>query len=203
MRDFRNKNVETHSKGFRLTGIPKVMPHAYPMDELYAEDGQPLPDIEVIGGHTVPPPFHGLLVHTRDMTQTLEQHRGMEIHLRVLRRRMRDDTYLRESLLLLEDGDTVVEFGAIRINLDFFPPPARRAILEEHFPLGHLLHEYRIPFESRPKAFLRIHTDAFMNGLFGLTGSHTLYGRRNTLMDGRQQVLAEVVEILPPMPSNP
>ena len=115
-----------------------------------------------------------------------------------LSRQQRDDFYFREVVLLLDKSDKPVEFGAIKINLALFPSAARKEILEERRPLGTLLGDYTIVHTSRPKAYLRIQSDDFINAAFRLDKSQWLYGRRNTLWDPQQRPLAEIVEILPP-----
>ena len=118
----------------------------------------------------------------------------------MLRRDQRGDFYFREVVLLLDDTEQPAEFGAIKIRLGLFPPPARRLIMEERLPLGHILKDCGVTHYSRPKAFLRVRSDDFINRALRLTGVHTLYGRRNTLADAQGRSLAEIVEILPPMP---
>ena len=70
--------------------------------------------------------------------------------------------------------------------------------MAERLPLGTILAKYQIPHFSKPTAFLRIQSDGYINGALGLTREHVLYGRRNALRNGEQQVLAEIFEILPP-----
>jgi hypothetical protein len=178
---------------------PTVLPWAHPLDELYAKAGLTLPRIETVPGEQVPQPFGKLLVHDGDMTPTLEAFHESSIHLNVLGREQRDDFYFREVLLLTDDSEKVVEFGAIKINLAYFPPQARQEILREYLPLGTILARYKIDHTSRPKAFLKVQSDAFINGVLGLNGPHTLYGRRNTLSNLQGHSLAEIVEILPPV----
>lgn len=176
-----------------------VSPVAYPLDEFYAQAGRPLPRIETVAGAAVPEPFQSLLVHNNDMTPTLENYYGTGIHLRVLSRQQRDDFYFREVLLLLNGADRPVEFGAIKINLALFPPAARREILAERLPLGHVLRTHDITHASRPKAFLKIQSDSFICEALRAEVDHpALYGRRNSLVDPVQRSLAEIVEILPP-----
>ena len=91
-----------------------------------------------------------------------------------------------------------VEFAAIKINLRLFAPETRRQVLEERRPLGHILQEHGVQHTSRPKAFLRVASDRFINEALQLTGAHILYGRRNTMFDPEDRPLAEIVEILPP-----
>ena len=170
----------------------------HPLDEFYARAGQPLPPLNPLDGEAVPEPFKTLLVHQNDMTPTLEQFHRQDIHLRVIGRRLEGNEYFREVVLLLDSNDQPVEFGAIKINLDLFPPAARRQILEERRPLGHILEECGIPHASRPRAFLRVASDPLINEALKLSGAHVLFGRRNTLFDPQGNALAEIVEILPP-----
>lgn len=173
----------------------------HPLDDFYDHAGRNLPKIEVVPGPSVPEPYQQLLVHDGDMTPTLEKFYGAAIHLEVLRRERRDNFYFREVVLLTDDFDKRIEFGAIKIFLDLFPIGARNDILAERLPLGTILAKYKIEHTSRPKGFLRIHSDEFINVALGITGRHVLYGRRNTLSNPDGHPLAEIVEILPPAKS--
>ena len=175
-----------------------VLPIAHPLDEFYAQMGMKLPLIEQVNGDEVPEPFRTLLVHSHDMTPTLEQFYGENLHLRVFRREYRGDLYFREVTLALDNNEQPVEFGAIKINLALFSSTARRQILEEHLPLGHILETCAVPHTSRPKAFLRTQSDDFINQSLKLSGQNVLYGRRNTLFDAEDRPLADILEILPP-----
>lgn len=178
-----------------LTSV-SALPIAYPLDDFYAQAGRTLPRIEAVDGKNVPEPYQTLLVHQNDMTPTLEKFYNSKIHLEVLRRQERGDYYFREVVLRTEEGKPV-EFGAIKISLALFPPAARAQILSERTPLGTLLAEYKVTHSSRPKAFLRIESDDFINTALKTTGKQWLYGRRNTLWDPEHRPLAEIVEILP------
>src|SRR6266581_3023372 len=171
----------------------------HPLDEFYARSGLPLPPWQQIEGEEMPEPYKTLLVHENDMTPTLESYHRRSVHLRVLGREQRDNTYSREVVLQLEGSEQPVEFGAIKIHLGLFAPAPREQILREQWPLGHILKDYDIPHTSRPGAFLRIASDRLINNVLGLTGAHVLYGRRNTLFDAAERPLAEIVEILPPV----
>ena len=147
----------------------------------------------------MPEPYKTLLVHQNDMTPTLENFHGQSVHLRVLGRERRGNEYFREVVLHLEGTEQPVEFGAIKIHLDRFPQVVRRRILEEKWPLGHILKDFNIPHASSPSAFLRVASDPLINSSLGLTGAQLLFGRRNTLLNPAKQPLAEIVEILPPV----
>ncbi|HWF19697.1 MAG TPA: hypothetical protein VG754_10535 [Verrucomicrobiae bacterium] len=170
---------------------------AHPLDEFYAEEGQPVPPLNQIDGEAVPEPYRTLLVHQNDMTPTLEAFHRSSVHLDVLGRRRKGDAYFREVILRLDSNDQPVEFGAIKINLALFTPEAREYILHEKLPLGHILHQYKIAHASRPRAYLRLASDKLISKVLNLNGAQVLYGRRNTLYDPQQRPLAEIVEILP------
>ena len=171
----------------------------HPLDEFYARSGFPLPPLDQIDGAAMPEPYKTLLVHQNDMTPTLENFHGRSVHLSVLGRERRGQDCFREVVLQLEGSEQPVEFGAIKIDLALFTPAAREQILQEKWPLGHILKEYSIPHTSRPGAFLRIASDRLINRVLALTGAQVLYGRRNTLFNAKDQPLAEIVEILPPV----
>jgi hypothetical protein len=97
----------------------------------------------------------------------------------------------------LDGTNQPAEFGAIKIDLSLFARAARSEILREELPLGRILREHNVPHTSRPRAFLRLASDRFINTALGLTGAQVLYGRRNSLLDPEGRSLAEIVEILP------
>jgi chorismate-pyruvate lyase len=152
--------------------------------------------LQLVDGAAVPEPFRGLLVHTDDMTPTLERFYGQGLLLRVLNRRRSSNEYIREVVLVLEGDGRRVEFGANRIRLDRFPAGAQRAILEETQPLGHILRDHAIAHTCHPGAFLRVASDRLINEALGLTGAQVLWGRHNQLRNPAGELLSEVVEIL-------
>ncbi len=193
----RNMSAAISSTATRAAPGKFVLAH--PLDEFYAQMGLTLPPLQQLDGEAVPQPYKRLLVHQNDMTPTLENFHGRDIHLRLLGRRRKGNGYFREVVLLLDGTDQPVEFGAIKIHLDRFVPEVRRQILEERRPLGHVLQECGVKHSSRPKAFLRLASDHLINQALQLSGANVLYGRRNTLFDPQERPLAEIVEILPPV----
>ena len=104
---------------------------AHPLDTFYAAAGLPLPRLQAVDGRTVAQPYRRLLVHTRDMTPTLESFHGGAIDLEVLQRRLHGSEYFRQVILRLSGTGRAVEFGANRVFLDAFPARVRQAILAE------------------------------------------------------------------------
>ena len=170
----------------------------YPLDEFYARAGLALPVVAAVSGEEMPEPYRGLLVHERDMTPTLESFHGERIHIRVLDRRQISLSYAREVVLELDESGRIVEFGAIVIHLEHFPPAAREEVLGGHTPLGAILAQHEIAHVSRPCAFIQVAPDVTINQALGLSASQGLYGRRNVISNPAGHALADIVEILPP-----
>jgi chorismate-pyruvate lyase len=170
----------------------------YPLNEFYEKAGLRLPAVERIEGEEIPEPYKRLLVHRDDMTPTLEKFHQQPIRLRMLQHHHQGDVFSRQVLLLLKDGERPVEFGAIKIYLDQFPPRARELILENRRPLGSILSSEHVSHTSHPKAYLRVTSDATISAALRTGESISLYGRRNVLVSSSRKTLAEILEILPP-----
>src|SRR5258707_12875978 len=93
---------------------------------------------------------------------------------------------------------TVVEFGSIMINLALFPPGARGIVLQGHVPLGTILAEYEIEHSSSPQAYILVEPDAYIQNALDMDQPCSLYGRRNWLLTPNGQILADILELLPP-----
>lgn len=165
---------------------------------MYAARGETLPNIARVTPEEMPEPARTLLVHTSDMTSTLENFYGDKLRVSVLGSRTVGHEYFRGVALRLQGSGRPVEFGATKVNLNLLPLEAQQEILREEQPLGRILAIFAVGFASRPAGYLRVASDAFINRTLNLSAPHTLYGRRNTLWDAWDRPLAEIVEILPP-----
>ena len=172
--------------------------HIFPLKEFYSRAKLPLPRIEVIAGDVVPEPYKSLLVHSNDMTPTLESFHKSDIHLEILSRERRGDFYFREVILRLNGSDQPVEFGANKVYLGRFPEEAQDLILAEQVPLGRILKDCGVHHRTEVKAFLRVQSDALINEAFGLNKPTELFGRKAVISDLQGRPLSEIVEILPP-----
>ena len=141
-------------------------------------------------GDDVPPPYKDLLVHSADMTGTLERFYGKTVGLAVLSRELQKDSYLREVVLHVDEEQRPVEYGVIQIYLRHFPATARRRVLEEQAPLGGILNSEAVGYLSWPQAFFCLESDAHIKTVLRLAQPSTLHGRRNVLLDGSRRLLA-------------
>ena len=169
-----------------------------PLASSYRGMAQGVPEVWEIDGEDIPQPQRDLLTHLSDMTTKLEAFHGERTRLRLLRSTTDGDIYQREVVLVLNTSGQPVEFGAIAIHLDCLPPPLRRDIVRAEVPLGSLLHQHQFAFRSQPKAFIRVEADEVISRALALDHPGHLYGRCNALLTRTGDVLADIVEILPP-----
>ncbi|HEY5706197.1 MAG TPA: hypothetical protein VIS96_11550 [Terrimicrobiaceae bacterium] len=167
-----------------------------PLGDFYT--GRALPGVRFIEATCIPQAYRQLLDHSNDMTSTLQRFHDEEIRVHVLESRQDDTRYEREVLLVTRDTRRTVEFGAIEIMLERFPTSAQREIFRAEMPLGAILQSFGIEYKSKPRAFFEIESDDVINAALTLSHTQTLYGRCNEIKNGKGQVLAEIVEILPP-----
>jgi hypothetical protein len=132
------------------------------------------------------------------MTSTLTGHHREKIVLRVLQQTVAENTLSRHIILESADTRQPVEYGASRIALGVLNDSVRNKIVEGREPLGGILNDHDVAYDSCPGAFFKVRSNDLMNGLFGLDEPRWLYGRCNCLTDRGGRTIAEVVEILPP-----
>ena len=173
------------------------------LEHFYARSDSPMIALDRLAGDAVPEPYQALLVHSRDMTPTLEGFYGQKLFIRALHRELRETAYWREVTLNLTDSSHPIEYGVIRILLDRFPARARRLILDEQRPLGDILRREAIAHFGWPQSFFSAASDARLGAVLRLPRPGRLYGRRNLLLDGTRRILAEVIEVLAPVENSP
>jgi chorismate-pyruvate lyase len=168
----------------------------FPLDAVYEQAGVEPPVARRIPADRVPLPYRRLLDHTSDMTLTLERHIGARVALRILSARRSGPWYYRRVLLVHGGSGRPVEMGAIRLRLGEFSARIRAQILQAQAPLGRLLRDGGVDFESRPRAFMALTPNAEMMGVFWMAEPQTLYGRRTEVMLGGAKI-GDIVEIVP------
>lgn len=150
--------------------------------------------VECLDRVQVAEPFVQLLVHHEHMTRTLEAYHRGPVQLDVLRHEHHGDDYRRMILLRRADNGAVVEFGIVRIHLQYVKPMVREDIVARKQPLGSILIRHNVLRRIEPRWFLRFSRDAAVAAYFAETGSE-LYGRLGIIhYDGHPAIeLLEVV----------
>lgn len=175
----------------------RVLDLLMPLLYFYNQDDLPLPLVEFIDGEAMPEPYRKVLVHSSDMTPTLRDYHGSPITLEVVQAEMSADYVMRQVVLHRTSDNAPVEYGAIGIQLEAFPPRVKQLIREGKQPLGGILESEGFPHQSSPRAYFAIEADEHTGELLQVAPGTTLYGRSNVLTHSGGIVFADIVEILP------
>ena len=171
----------------------------YPLSFMRSSLNTPRLSYEKIDATDMPEPYRSLLVHEGDMTSRLEGHHECPVKVNRLRSSNNGKLYFREVMLLTQDNDSPTEYGAIEVNLGTLPEEVRELVLQARQPLGAILNDHRVPYSSAPRAFLKIIPDGPIVEAFGTIEADHLYGRSNIISGYNGDVIAQIVEILPPL----
>ncbi len=185
-----------------IIGPPEQQAHPWAtlLELFYSRAGLPHPRLERLEGDEMPQPYRKLLVHSQDLTPTLEAFYRHTLALTVLSRRREETGYLRAVVLRLAGSGKRVAYGVIRIALEHLPPKSAMRVLEDQIPFGSILQRDAIAHLSWPQAFFSAEPDAHLQDVLQFSEPCRLYGRRNVLLDGSRRLLAEVIEVLAPAP---
>jgi chorismate-pyruvate lyase len=156
-----------------------------------------IPAFDYVPADAVPEPYHTLLVHQHHMTVTVEKHHGDLVDVRILACRRNGSSYARKIVLALQQSGRIVQFGIVRINLDYCSPEVRDEIVAGQTPLGRVLIEHNVLRRIELTAFLKIDAGPAQMAWFGQTGRATLYGRLGYIHCDEQPAV-ELLEILAP-----
>jgi len=174
----------------------------YPLTEYYRDYDIPMPRFEPVQPEVMPEPYRHLLVHDADMTGRLTDFHGESLFLNVIDKNTLRGVLVRRVVLCGTETNKEVEFGEIIIHLNRFESEVRDLIEEAKIPLGGIIVEHQVEFISSPSHFLKITADKMIAECLATTIGRDLYGRKNKLTNSRGEILAEIVEILPPVEPN-
>jgi chorismate-pyruvate lyase len=153
---------------------------------------------EAVPADQLLPPYDALLAHSHHMTVTVESHYGEKVDVQVLERVHDASTYARKILLVTKLSRRVVQFGLVRIHLDFCSAAVREEIVKGQTPLGRILIEHDVLRCIEPKSYLRVIPGPAMIEWFGLAEPRPTYGRLALIhCDGKPAI--ELVEIVAPV----
>ena len=177
------------------TAQPSLLPE---LAEFLSGIGLSENQLDWCGPGKVTEPEHSLLVHDRDMTSALERHHGEPATLEVRRAVTGEGRYFREVVLRGKETGKPVEYGAIEIMLERFPPGLGEEIREGRQPLGGILNRHAFPYRSRPMGYFRVPGESVRAVFPDAPGGETSFGRYNQLLGPSDECLAVIIEILPP-----
>ena len=155
--------------------------------------------VEHIPAALTPEPYKSLLVHDKHMTVTMESYHGCSVDVRVLEERLDGDDYCRKILLLKSGTQTVVQFGIVRLHLQFVSPAVRDEILAGQIPLGRVLINHNVLRQIDLGAILKIEPGPQMQEYFRCGPQDIVYGRLATIFCDERPAI-DLLEVSAPLP---
>ena len=143
-----------------------------PHDELKAliglfPDDRPLIErAEHIPSAMTPEPYKTMLVHNQHMTVTMESYHKSPVEVRVLDRRLEEDSYCRKIILLKQGTDDVVQFGIVRFDLKAVSAAVNAPVERTHASSVSACSQSARVFHmaTRPEGWLVVVLAAFFHG---------------------------------------
>lgn len=156
----------------------------------------------------MPAGFRELLAHESHMTVTMERFHGSLVDVEVLDRSTAADGkhYSRKIRLRTRAAEPghrgrIVQFGIVRLNLDFLAADVRREVLAESTPLGRVLIDHGVLMKVRLIGLWRIEPGPDMCRALELDRPTTVYGR-TAMIDFHRDPAIELLEISAPLGEN-
>ena len=166
-------------------------------------DGLPLvAHAEHIPSALTPEPYKSLLVHEHHMTVTMESYHGCSVDVRVLEERLEGDDYFRKIILLKTGTNTVVQFGIVRLHLQFVSPAVRQEILAGNIPLGRVLINHDVLRQIDLGAILKLTPGPQMQAHLHCPPDTVTYGRLATIFCDQRPAI-DLLEVSAPLPLPP
>ena len=156
----------------------------------WAQDTLPLPLARI------PEPWHSLLAHPAVLTPRLERYYRDSIGLEVVTAEIKAGALIRKILLRLASDTRIVEFGAIRVDLERLPRTLREAVLAGKQPFGNLLHQERFPHQAGKRVCFSVQTKTLILPANVPRPQGRLYGRTHAILAATGEPLAHSSEIL-------
>lgn len=139
-----------------------------------------------------------LLAHHSHMTVAMERCHESPVDVEVLARRTDGHHYSRKIRLRTQRTKRVVQFGLVRLNLDYLAPDVRDEVVSERTPLGRVLINHGVLMQVRLTALWRIEPGPDMCRALEMSEPSVIYGR-TAMIDFETQPAIELLEVSAPL----
>lgn len=146
----------------------------------------------------MPAGFRELLAHQSHMTVTMERFHASKVDVEVLDRRTDQRHYSRKIRLRTRSQGRIVQFGIVRLNLDYLAPDVRELVLAEGTPLGRVLIDHGVLMQVRLIALWRIEPGPDLCRGLEIDPGPVVYGR-TAMIDFENAPAIELLEISAPL----
>lgn len=172
-----------------------ITPMLHRLCSIFYDSPEHLGRFEPLEGERVPEPYRQLLDHTQHMTVTMERYHGCPVTLHVLQNITDRHSYARSILLARESDGRHVQYGIMRIGLEFLAPSIRETILRKKTPLGRILIEHDVFREIGAISLYRVTPAEELINHLRLPAESPTYGR-TALIRVEGQPAVELLEIV-------
>lgn len=181
-----------------MSQVSRKSPVLDALIDLFYESSGDLGKFEEIPRSAAPKPFDELLAHDKHMTVTVERFHDSPVDVAVLETHNSRSHYSRKILLKRQSDGKVVQFGLVRLCLDFLEPDIRQKIESQDTPLGRILIEHNVMREVQLISLWKVTPGEELRKLFGLANSDLTYGR-TALIYCNGVPAVELLEIVTPV----
>jgi chorismate-pyruvate lyase len=165
--------------------------------QLYYDDANELGRFLAVDGASMPDVYRKLLDHEHHMTVTVESHHGCPVDVAVLDYDTANDTYNRKIVLTRSDNGRVVQFGIVRLHVNFISRDVRAEIESREIPLGRVLINHGVLRRVELSQLWKVIPGVDLCRLFELAQPVETYGRTAIIYcDGEPAI--ELLEIVTP-----
>lgn len=144
---------------------------------LFFDNGAELGRFEDVDASKIDEPSRSLLAHDHHMTVTLERFHSSSVDVKVLATETVGMSYARKILLTTQSDGTVVQYGIVRLNFEYFDDEVREEILAQQIPLGRILINHDVMREVKLLNLYRIESGSELASEFGFSSKTSCFGR--------------------------
>ena len=121
-----------------------AFPDLHELVQLFYDQPEDLARFYPVQNEQMPEFYRSLLNHDHHMTVTLETYHGSSVDVHVLDYDVTNDIYMRQILLTRHDDGRVVQYGIVRLHLQYLTQPVRAEITSRRIPLGRVLMNHNV-----------------------------------------------------------
>jgi chorismate-pyruvate lyase len=152
-------------------------------------------DAALVESTRLPQLYHALLTPSGSMTERLEHHFGKPMGIKVLSMSTSGDRYVR-WVVMFDPAQRSIAMAGISLAIDTFGEALRAEILHGKQPLGRLLTQHGLAYESVPQAFFALTPTTLTGHLLQMGETVPIFGRRAELYVCGTKC-GDIVEALP------
>lgn len=143
----------------------------------------------------VPEPFRSLLNHDLHMTVSMEEYCRMPVELLVLRNNRQSTWYSREICLQTQQDQKIVQYGIVRMNLNYLDQAVLADIESQSKPLGRILIEHNVMRRVQLLGLYEIHPSERLASYLLQSAEERCYGRTAMIFCNHEPAI-ELLEIV-------